>query len=156
MEFMEPSHLFLLLVITGALVCAIAGVLALLWRGYQAALRNNAGHPIQWNEASHLLREQSGILKQKGLQLLSTAFAGKFWPKASASGSLAISDYVIADPVDGTAFQEGETIVQCACGTNYHQQSWQWIITKNAGQCVNCKRPRQAAPLALQRFGASG
>src|SRR5436305_9141999 len=119
---MEPSHLFLLLVTTGALVCAIAGVLALPWRGYQAALRNNAGHPIQWNEASHLLREQSGILKQKALQLLAMAFAGKFCPKDSASGSLAISDHVIADPVDETAFQESDTIVQFTCGTNYQQQ----------------------------------
>src|SRR5947209_5950131 len=101
---MEPSHLFLLLVTTGALVCAIAGVLALLWRGHQAALYNNAGHAIRWQEATSLLREQSGILKQKALQLLSTAFAGTFWPKATASGSLAISDHVIADPVDGTAF----------------------------------------------------
>ena len=152
---MNSSHLFLLLMITSALVCAIAGVSFLLWRGYQAA-HNNAGHPIQWNEASHLLREQSGILKQKALQLLSTAFAGKLWPKASASGSLAISDHVIADPVDGTAFQEGETIIQCTCGTNYHQQSWQWIIAKNSGHCVNCKRPGLTTSLALQRFGASG
>ena len=150
---MNSSHVFLLLMITGALVCAIAGVSFLLWRGYQAAQRNNADRPIQWKEATHLLREQSGILKQKALQLLAMAFAGKFWPKASASGSLAISDHVIADPVDGTAFQEGETIIQCACGTNYHQQSWQWIIAKNAGQCVNCKRPGLTAPLSLPSFG---
>jgi len=152
---MESSHLFFLLVITGALVWAVAGVSVLVWRGHQAAQHNNADRPIQWNEASHLLREQNGILKQKALQLLGTAFAGKFWPKARASGSLAVSDYVIADPVDGTAFQEGETIIQCACGTNYHQQSWQWIIAKNSGHCVNCKRPGHAAPLALSRFGAS-
>jgi len=153
---MESSHLFLLLVTMGALVCAIAGVLVLLWRGYEAAQRNNADRPIQWKEATHLLREKSGILKQKALQLLSTVFAGRFWPKASASGSLAISDHVIADPVDGTAFQEGETIIQCACGTNYHQQSWQWIIAKNSAKCVNCKRPGLTALLALPSFGASG
>ena len=148
---MNSSHLFLLLLITGALVCAIAGVSFLLWRGYQAAQRNHADRPIQWKEATSLLREQSGILKQRALQLLSTMFGGKFWPKAS---SLAVSDHVIADPVDGTAFHEGETIIQCACGTNYHQQSWQWIIAKNSGQCVNCKRPGQTAPLALPSFGA--
>src|SRR5436305_2833808 len=152
---MNSSHLFLLLVTTGALVCAIAGVSFLLWRGYQAAQRNNADRPIQWKEATHLLREQSGILKQKALQLLAMAFAGRFWPKASASGSLAISDHVIADPVDGTAFQEGETIVQCACGTNYHQQSWEWIVAKNAGNCVNCKRSRLITTL-LSRASFNG
>lgn len=44
------------------------------------------------------------------------------------------------DPVDGTAFQEGESIAHCVCGTNYHMHSWQWLMEKAGGRCVNCKR----------------
>jgi len=147
---MEAGHLVFLLVITGALVCALAGVSLVLWRGYRPAGLNHADGSILWSEATNLLRQRSASLKLKVLQLLG---AGKLWSKVRIATSPPVSDYVIADPVDGTAFQEGETIIQCACGTNYHQQSWEWIVAKNAGNCVNCKRSRLITTLALPRFG---
>ena len=134
---MEAWHLVFLLVITGALVCAIAGVSFLLWRGYRPAGLNHADGSIRWSEATDLLRQRSASLKLKVLQLLG---AGKLWSKVRIASSPPVSDYVIADPVDGTAFQEGETIIQCACGTNYHQHSWEWLGEKNHGKCVSCKR----------------
>jgi hypothetical protein len=58
----------------------------------------------------------------------------------------------LADPIDGTAFQLGETIARCACGTSYHLHSWQWIGDKNAGKCVNCKRSGRVSSVTFSEM----
>jgi hypothetical protein len=137
---MQPHHLIFLIVDLGAVVCLVTWLCFLLRCGFQAAtVRGNGLNTdglIYWNESIKLARSRVSIAKQmlkrlaRGLQF-----------KVQAAGPMVISGPMIADPVDGTGFQEGEAIVRCACGTSYHQYSWQWLGEKNEGRCVNCRRP---------------
>ena len=128
---MEPFRLFALLVIAAAVVGILAGLSVLIWKAARAArIRNaNAEPTIRWRQLS-----EPGASFKGRLRIVDTPGTGitRFLPLFRAA---------IADPVDGTAFEQGETVVHCACGTNYHQHSWQWIGEKNQGKCVSCKRP---------------
>ncbi len=138
------AHLPALLFITiSSTLCVAAGVLVLLWRGHQAATLRSGRQLstatemdglITWNETTTL-----GATGQKTLEAVKRAFTAKLLSITGGKVRLPTSDISIIDPVDGTAFQEGETIVRCRCGTNYHQHSWQWIGEKNGARCVNCK-----------------
>jgi hypothetical protein len=135
---MKTQHLTLLIIITSAVMCIITGLFVLLWHAFEAAkVRSNAISPelagnnlLQWNEAASLT-----LLKQKTLSRISQIFSGGFSSEAGRNDVLPI-----IDPVDGTPFEKGDGIIRCACGTNYHQHSWQWLEEKVDGRCVNCKR----------------
>jgi len=143
---MEAHLLALLLITISSTLCVAAGVLVLLWRGHQAAGVRACGHSssakadglITWNETSTL-----ATTRQKTLEALRRAFTSKLSSITGAKDRLPVSamSTPVIDPVDGTAFQAGETIVRCRCGINYHQHSWQWVGENNHAKCVNCKRP---------------
>ena len=128
---MEPFRLLALLVIATAVVGILAGLSILIWEAARAArIRDANAEPIiRWRQLSG-----PGASFKDRLRIVDTPGTGitRFLPLFRAA---------IADPVDGTAFEQGETVVHCACGTNYHQHSWQWIGEKNQGKCVSCKRP---------------
>ncbi len=42
------------------------------------------------------------------------------------------------DPVDGTPFARGETVVVCECQTGYHESSWRFVEDNMGGKCLNC------------------
>jgi hypothetical protein len=136
---MTTPHLILLLGILG-MVLSIAGGLSILVhrasRNARLHIDKTAPVPegdglVQWNEAATLT-----LLSHKSLGRLGRIFSETFLPRTEMKDVLPI-----IDPVDGTAFQEGEPIIRCACGTNYHQHSWQWLVEKMNAKCVNCKRP---------------
>ena len=135
---MKTEYLALLVVIASAVMCIIYGLFVLFWNAFEAAkVRSNAVSPelagntlMQWNEAASLT-----LLKQKTLSRISQIFSGGFSSEAGRNEVLQI-----IDPVDGTAFEAGDGMIRCACGTNYHQHSWQWLKEKVGGKCVNCKR----------------
>ena len=136
---MESSHLLALLMIAVAVIGILAGLAVLVRRGAQAArVRSPKEHEesveslIQWNQLADLA---------KPLQVLDMGLVGSAGSRSGMARSVPVFGSVIADPVDGTAFQQGETVIRCACGTNYHQHSWQWIGEKNQGKCVSCNRP---------------
>lgn len=134
---MKTQNLILVLAIMGTVTCISSGLIVLFWRALQTAKSHTHKIPvtagsgvIQWNE--------TGILnpaRQNAFSRISQALSA-FSVKAGPVNVLSITD-----PVDGTTFQDGEIIVRCACGTNYHQHSWQWLMEKAGGKCVNCKRP---------------
>jgi hypothetical protein len=141
---MEIHLLVLLLITISSALCIVAGVFTLLWRGHQAAVLRACGHTsltatadrlIKWNEST------TATTGQKTLEAVRRAFTSKLSSITGANDRLPLSFTPVVDPVDGTAFQQGETIVRCRCGTNYHQHSWQWIGENNHAKCVNCKRP---------------
>ena len=133
---MKTQNLILVFSMMGAIVCILSGVIVLFWRALQMAKGQAHKVPvaagndvIQWNETDTLnLARQNAFSKIS--QVLST-----FSVKTRPANVLSISD-----PVDGTTFQDGNIIVRCACGTNYHQHSWQWLLEKAGRKCVNCKR----------------
>ncbi|HEV2962457.1 MAG TPA: hypothetical protein VG649_11570 [Candidatus Angelobacter sp.] len=143
---MGSSHLLALLMIAVAVLSILAGLLVLVRQGVQAARvrgpkenEENAEAMIQWNQLADL--PKPGLsLREKTQQVLDMAFAGSATSRNGVARFVPVFNSMIADPVDGTAFQKGETVIHCACGTNYHQHSWEWIGEKNQGRCVSCKR----------------
>jgi hypothetical protein len=135
---MESSHLLALLIIAVAVIWILAGLSILIRRGAQAARgrvakenEENVEAMIQWKQLAD---------RSKMLPVLDMAFVGSVGSKSGMARFVPVFNSVIADPVDGTVFQQGETVIRCACGTNYHQHSWEWIGEKNQGKCVSCKR----------------
>jgi hypothetical protein len=132
-------HLLLLLIDIAAMLCVLSGLLAVLWRGFQVARVGRDGSKsdglIRWNEAINPMQSSASLVRRK-MRL----FARILQFKVKAGRAAMLSESIIADPVDGTVFQPGEILVRCACGTSYHQHSWQWLGQKNQGKCVNCKR----------------
>ncbi|MBI6546661.1 MAG: hypothetical protein HY692_07690 [Cyanobacteria bacterium NC_groundwater_1444_Ag_S-0.65um_54_12] len=60
------------------------------------------------------------------------------------------------DPLDGTVLVAGERAVVClACGTGYHQTSWDFLAMHNAGACCNCRRTSRFSVLALASVSTS-
>lgn len=131
---MDPLRLMVLIVIVAALAGILAGLSILIRQGARAARIRGAGAGpiIQWRQLA-TASGPSALFKDK-LRVVDTV-------GTSTSRFVPLFRSAIADPVDGTAFEEGETVVHCTCGTNYHQHSWQWIGEKNQGKCVSCKRP---------------
>lgn len=55
------------------------------------------------------------------------------------------------DPVDGTPLLQGEHILLCTiCGTGYHHDSWQFLISENNSACVSCQTRGQVREISLQ------
>lgn len=133
---MQPHHLFLLHVILAVVACIFTGLSFLLRRGLQSARmhvpRPNEGGIVRWKESMNSARS--------GMALARRILRRLAW-RGQMAGRVPVSESIIADPVDGTVFQEGEIIIRCVCGTSYHQCSWQWLGEKNEGKCVNCRRP---------------
>jgi hypothetical protein len=136
---MKTQNLIFVFATMGIVACILSGLIVLFWRALQAAAKIHprkipsvtAGNDvIQWSETGAL-----HLLKQNALGRIGQALSG------FSSRAVPVNVLSITDPVDGTTFQEGETIIRCACGTNYHQHSWQWLMEKAGGKCVNCKRP---------------
>ena len=132
---MQTEHSVLLFLTMAAAISALIGVVVLFWNAFQAAKRQRkcaspaiGNNVIQWTEGGALT-----LLTQKTMgrvnQVL-TSLGAKTLPQ---------SVLPMMDPVDGTSFQKGESIARCACGTNYHIHSWEWLMEKAEGRCVNCK-----------------
>lgn len=141
---MTTQHLILLLVITGMAVCIFTGLAVQVRSAFKTARQqqepaniSTVDGFIRWNEADALT-----LLGQKTLTHIQRIVSGKIFSRQTTDEILPL-----IDPVDGTAFEEGEPIVRCACGTNYHQHSWQWLSEKMNARCVNCKRPTTAHPV---------
>lgn len=136
---MTTQHFIFLFAIMATVVCILAGLAMLVRNGFITAQlqRHKLTHApaddgfIRWNEADALT-----LFGQKTLTHIHRIASGKIFSRRTADEILPL-----IDPVDGTAFEEGEPIVRCACGTNYHQHSWQWLSEKMNAKCVNCKRP---------------
>jgi hypothetical protein len=133
---MKIQHIALFTVTMAAVLACLAGVILLFWNAFQAAKRGVpqttpefAGDAIRWTEGGAL-----NFLAKKTLGRVNQVIAG-FRVKALPQNALPTMD-----PVDGTAFQEGDSIARCVCGTNYHLHSWQWLMEQADGRCVNCKR----------------
>lgn len=133
---MKTQHIILFLLMMAAAIACLSGVVALFCNAFQAAKRQfqraslaSDDNVIQWTEGGALT-----LLAQKTMGKVSQIITG-LTVKVSAHNILPM-----VDPVDGTAFEEGEDIARCACGTNYHMHSWQWLMEKAEGRCVNCKR----------------
>jgi hypothetical protein len=132
---MKTDHIvFLILAITAA-ISSLTGIVILFWHAFQAAKKpftrttpavDSTG--IQWTEAGAL------TLVQKTMGRVNRVLAD-FAVKTLPQNVLPM----MTDPVDGTAFQVGDDVARCACGTNYHMHSWQWLMEKAEGRCVNCK-----------------
>ncbi len=132
---MRTEHSILLIFTMAAAVSSLVGVAVLFWNAFQAAKRQcQQAMPeaddkvIRWAEGGALNLAQKTLGRMSRVLAVLTA-------KSSEHNVLSLMD-----PVDGTAFQEGESITRCACGTNYHTHSWQWLMEKAEGRCVNCKR----------------
>ena len=140
---MEPSHLVVLIIITVAIMGIGAGLSVLVLRGATAARvrghEQNAEAMIQWRQLANIPK-QSISPKEITPHALDMALVGDVGSRSGITRFAPLFSSVIADPVDGTAFAQGETVVHCACGTNYHQHSWHWIGEKNQGKCVSCKK----------------
>ncbi|HZU33121.1 MAG TPA: hypothetical protein VFB79_18540 [Candidatus Angelobacter sp.] len=133
---MKTQNLILVFVTMGSAVCILSGLVVLFRRALHAAKTqmhkiSTGGNndAIQWNETGAV-----SSAKQNALSRISQALS------TLSVKAVPMKVLSITDPVDGTTFQDGETIIRCACGTNYHQHSWQWLMEKASGKCVNCKR----------------
>ena len=140
---MEASHILFLALIAAAMFCMGAAVVRVVYRGAQAA-RLKAVEPttsgalrvVQWQEVTALSAVHRSW-RETLRKLLRWVWA---WLSALRTKVVVRREthaWRISDPVDGTAFEPGETIVRCPCGARYHLHSWQWIGEKNSGQCVN-------------------
>ncbi|PYP93571.1 MAG: hypothetical protein DMG65_00355 [Candidatus Angelobacter sp. Gp1-AA117] len=135
---MAPQHLIFLFVIMVMAVSIFTGLTVLVRSAFKTAqLRHEPAKIstvdgfIRWNEADAVT-----LFGQKTLSHINRIVSGKIFSRRAMDEVLPL-----IDPVDGTAFEEGEPIIRCACGTNYHQHSWQWLSEKMNAKCVNCKRP---------------
>ena len=136
---MTTQHFILFSAIMAITVCIFAGLALLVRNAFiTAQLQRHKLAPasaddgsIRWNEADALT-----LFGQKTLTHIHRIVSGRIFSRRTTDEILPL-----IDPVDGTAFEEGEPIVRCACGTNYHQHSWQWLAEKMNAKCVNCKRP---------------
>lgn len=140
---MTTQHLILLSTIMAIAAGIFAGLALLVRNGFITAQlqRHKLAHAsidhgaddgsIRWNEADALT-----LFGQKTLTHIHRIVSGRIFSRRNTDEILPL-----IDPVDGTAFEEGEPIIRCACGTNYHQHSWQWLSEKMNAKCVNCKRP---------------
>ena len=134
---MTTQHFILLSAIMAMVVCIFTGLVVLVRNAFKPFQQQEPANIsavdgfIRWNEADALT-----LFGQKTLTHIHRIVSGKIFSRR-------ITDEILPliDPVDGTAFEEGEPIVRCACGTNYHQHSWQWLSEKMNARCVNCKRP---------------
>ena len=135
---MTTQHFILLFAIMAMVVCIFTGLAVLVRNAFKTAQQQQEPENIstvdgfiQWNEADALT-----LFGQKTLTHIHRIVSGKIFSRRPTDEILPL-----IDPVDGTAFEEDEPIVRCACGTNYHQHSWQWLSEKMNARCVNCKRP---------------
>src|SRR5690348_12809592 len=134
---MTTQHFILLAAIMAMVVCIFAGLAVLVRNAFKTAQQQEPANIsavdgfIRWNEADALT-----LFGQKTLTHIYRIVSGKIFSDRTTDEILPL-----IDPVDGTSFEEGEPIVRCACGTNYHQHSWQWLSEKMNARCVNCKRP---------------
>jgi hypothetical protein len=160
----ESFHLPLLLLSLLGILRISWGLARLLKQGATTArLRNSSSSSVILSAASELIKWQetrglaaySRFFQWKPLQELCSLVLRNRPLIRRYPDSLAVSKPErLADPVDGTPFQRGETIARCACGTSYHLDSWQWLSTKNAGRCVNCKRSGPVSSVTIPKLGA--
>ncbi|HEV2988987.1 MAG TPA: hypothetical protein VG759_11130 [Candidatus Angelobacter sp.] len=140
---MTLTHLLALLVILSAVLCILGGLSVLVVRGAQAsAIRRsetNVEAILGWNQLPVPSKPEI-LFRDKTLPIFDTELLSSAGSTSGIARFTPVFNSLIADPVDGTAFEQGETVVHCSCGTNYHQHSWQWIGEKNQGKCVSCKR----------------
>ncbi|HEV3037682.1 MAG TPA: hypothetical protein VHA33_07855 [Candidatus Angelobacter sp.] len=140
---MTLTHLLALLMILSVVLCILGGLSVLVVRGAQAGgirrSETNIEAILAWNQLP--VPSKSEILfRDKTLPICDTELLSSAGSRSGIARFTPVFNSLIADPVDGTAFEQGEPIVRCACGTNYHQHSWQWLGEKNQGKCVSCKR----------------
>lgn len=134
---MTTQHFILLSAIMAMAAGIFTGLAVLVRSAFKTAQQQEPANIstmdgfIRWNEADALT-----LFGQKTLTHIHRIVSGKIFSRRTTDEILPL-----IDPVDGTAFEEGEPIVRCACGTNYHQHSWQWLSEKMNARCVNCKRP---------------
>ena len=136
---MDALHKLLLLAMLGTIVWLVTNVVRLIRQGMAAAQTG-----VRW-------REVDEVPEAEGKRVLSLPFSVTSvvkrcvqiaWNRKTSprKPSLALTEQILADPIDGTILQQGEAIVRCACGAAYHLHSWQWLAANNGGKCVSCKR----------------
>ena len=132
---MKTQHIILFILAMAATISLLAGIIVLFWNAFQAAKR-----PILYTSLasnSNFIRWTEG----GALTLLAQRTMGRMNQVLTGLSAKVLPQNVLPmmDPVDGTSFQKGESIARCACGTNYHLHSWEWLMEKAEGRCVNCK-----------------
>jgi hypothetical protein len=152
---MDASHKLLLLAILGIIVWLAIAMVRLVHRGMVAAQTG-----LRWREMDDLQPERRDgaphrlaphrLAPHRLLFTLSLSYAAPLlkrilrflWPQetSQAKAPFSLTEQILADPIDGTTFQQGEAIVRCACGAAYHAYTWQWLAANNGGKCVSCKR----------------
>lgn len=156
-DCMEASHLLILLGILGAVLAILVRLAVILMLGAaRAASRSGSFNPGTWQDGINW-REINALpvvlpVPEKLYQRLLKNFKLPQMPWRTNPGKapvMAIHQEILADPIDGTLFQAGESILRCSCGTSYHAQSWQWLGEKNGGKCVSCKRAGSPISVAV-------
>lgn len=146
---MEDSHLLILLGILGAVLAILVRLAVILMLGARAAASRSGSFNvgtwedgINWREINALPMVPPVAEKLYQRLLKNFKLPQMPWRPANPGKApiMAIHQEILADPIDGTLFQAGESILRCSCGTSYHAQSWQWLGEKNEGKCVSCKR----------------
>lgn len=138
---MDASHKLLLLAMLGIIVWLARAVVRLVHRGMVAAQTG-----LRWRE----MEQESDLAKVEPRPVLSLPSSvtsvvkkilrfARIQQTSQPENPFALTEQ-IADPIDGTIFQQGEPVVRCACGAAYHAHSWQWLAANNGGKCVSCKR----------------
>lgn len=138
--------LFLALALIGICFWIAWRLTALLRRGAAAASVAQDRRFCKWREVTGLGKNvHSGnvyrlaVLRDWAVRLLGDVWKEK-WFRANRNRPMAVKKTIFFDPVDGTSFSPGETVIRCGCGAVYHSHSWQWLSEKNGGKCVSCKR----------------
>jgi len=162
---METSHLLILLGILGAVLAIMVRLAVILMLGAARSAASRSGNPnagtwqlpesaqdtINWREINALPVVPAAPEKLYQRLLRNFKLPQMPWRMASPGKApvMAIHQEILADPVDGTLFQAGESILRCSCGTGYHTDSWQWLREKNGGRCVSCKQAGSPISVAV-------
>ena len=135
---MDASHKLLLLAMLGTIVWLVMVVVRLIRQGIAAAQTR-----VRWQEMDEAAEAEGKRVLSLPLSVASVVnrFVQIPWiRRKSPRKALALTEQILADPIDGTIFQPGESVIRCACGAAYHAHSWQWLAVNNGGKCVSCKQ----------------
>lgn len=135
----HPALLFVLLAVSGGIAWQLA---RLLRRGAMNAHMTRSGQVHAWKELGGP-GQNARSSKELCWTLVAELVSRIAWLREIRSRSLRVKMESLMDPIDGTGFAPGETILRCTCGTAYHADSWPWLQENNASRCVGCKKAGQ-------------
>lgn len=133
------------------MVCVAAGI---AWRVFLILRHGAEASPVhKWRELGHAGADRLSWQEQ-GLAKLKSLASRLNWLGGFLNQRLPVKTTSIIDPVDGTSFAPGETIIRCSCGTAYHAHSWQWLGENNGSRCVSCKKSGMVAMVNKRKMAS--